>query len=394
MLKPYRTILRIPGALAFTSIGWFGRLPMSMMGIGLVLLVSAKTGSYAIAGSVSAAYVLAAAIGAPIQARLVDRIGQHRVLPFLAVGYALGIGGTVVVVEVGLRTPVPQLLAACAGLAAAQIGSYVRARWTHLLGNVPELQTAYALEALLDEIVFMVGPPVVTVLATAIDPVAGLATAAVSGVVGAFVLATLRRTEPPAHGRITPGTAKDPLGWRLLTPVIVASVGLGTLFGAAEVVVVAFASEQGARSLSGLLLAVWASGSMLAALILGIVRLKLPAIRRYQIGAFGMAVVMVPLPFIDQLGTLAGVLFLAGFAISPTMIASIGLVQESVPASRLTEGIAWVESALVVGVAAGAAVAGPVIDLHGASAGFFVPLTGGVLAAAGALIGGRFVRRR
>ncbi|HEY6737608.1 MAG TPA: MFS transporter, partial [Actinopolymorphaceae bacterium] len=269
MPQPYRTILGLPGALAFSSFGWLARLPISMVGLGFVLLVSARTGSYGLAGTVSAAYVLAAAVAAPLQARLADRLGQHKIILGFAHAYSLAIGSTIVVVEAGLSTPYPQVLAGLAGAASPQIGAYVRARWAHLLKGKPELQTAFALEALLDEVVFMVGPPLVTVLATSFSPVAGLIAAIVSGLVGSVLLASHRRSEPPVHGEDGAASARRPLGWATLAPVILACVGLGVLFGGNEVVVVAFASEQRARSVSGVLLAIWAAGSMLAALILG-----------------------------------------------------------------------------------------------------------------------------
>lgn len=387
MLGPYRTILRMPGTLAFSSIGWFARLPMSMVGLGIVLLVSAATGSYALAGSVSAAYIVGAAVFGPLQARLVDRLGQAKVLPAIAVLNALALGGLVLAVQAGIGAPLPQALALIAGSTSPVIGSYVRARWTHLLEGRSELHTAYALEALLDEVVFMIGPPLATLLATALDPAAGLVAALVFGLIGALLLAAQRRTEPPVYQRSRDGTTKRPLGWSALGPAVVACVGLGALFGSVEVVVVAVTTEQGQRPFSGVLLAIWATGSMLSALIIGTLRLRSTAFTRFRIGATAMALTMLPLPFISHLGLLGVVLFLAGFAISPTMIAAIGIVERTVHASRRNEGIAWVSTGLNAGVALGAAIVGPVIDGFGGSVGFFVPLGAGLLAAGVAWIG-------
>lgn len=387
MFTPYRTILSQPGSMAFSATGWFARLPISMVGLGLVLLVSSSTGSYALAGSVSAASVVASAVTAPFQARLVERRGQHVMLPILAGVNAATLGGLVVAIHAEVPTPVPQLLAAVVGASSPLVGSYVRARWTHRLEGRPELQTAFALEALLDEVVFMVGPPLVTVLATTVSPVAGLLTAMVAGLAGSLMLAAQRRTQPPVHAhRAGPGT-KPALGWATLGPVVVACAGLGVLFGSAEVVVVAVASEAGHRSASGLLLAGWATGSMLSALITGAMRLRMPPMNRFRIGAAVMAATMLPLPFISQLGILGPVLFLAGFAISPTLVASIALVQRTVPPSRLTEGMAWTTTGMAAGVAAGAAVAGQVIDAAGGRAGFYVPLAAGLLTALVAFAG-------
>ncbi len=108
---------------------------------------------------------------------------------------------------------------------------------------------------------------------------------------------------------------------------------------------------------------------------------KSNALRRYRLGALGMACVMVPLPFVGSIPVLAVVLFLAGFAISPTLVAVVSLVQSHVPATRLTEGITWVMTGVGLGIAPGAAIAGWLIDEYGASTAYFVPVVGGVLAA-------------
>ena len=388
MLQPYHDLLRLPGTLKFSASGLLARLPISMVALGLVVLVSAKTGSYAVAGSVSAAYVVMRAVGSPLQARLVDRYGQRRTLPLIAVVHAAGLCGVVVVVEFGAAVPLPQLLAVLAGATSPTIGSYIRARWRHVLGRGPTLQTAFALEAVVDEILFMVGPPVVTFLATAVSSVAGILVAMVSGLIGTLLLASLRATEPPAGGRTGHGASLQPFGWRVLAPVVVAGVGIGTLFGAFDISVIALATEQDARAWSGVLLGITATGSMLAAVVLGSLRLRRSALARFRIGAVTIALAMLPLPFIGHLGILAVVVFLVGFTISPTLIASAACVEETVPSTRLSEGLAWTTSAVVGGIALGAAVAGPVIDRFDASTGFFVSVGAGVLAVAAAFASG------
>jgi MFS family permease len=387
VFAPYRTILSVPGSLAFTTTGWLGRLPMSMLGIGLVLLVSEASGSYGMAGSVAAACVIAGAASAPLQARLVDRYGQHAMLPIFVVVNAVAMGLLVVAVRTGAGTPVPQLLAAVAGAAGPVVGSFVRARWTHLLEGRPELHTAFALEALLDEVVFMVGPPLITLLATTISPAAGLITAVGVGGIGSLLLALQRRTQPPPHRRAPGQRDKPALGWPSLAPVVISCAGLGVLFGAAEVVAVAVASEAGHRELSGLLLASWATGSMLAALVVGAMRMRASPLTRLRTCSTVLALTLVPLPFIGHLGVLGGVLFLAGFAISPTLVAVMAVVERIVPAPRLTEGMAWTYTGIAAGVAGGAALAGVVIDVAGGSAGFFVTLAAGIVAAVVSLVG-------
>lgn len=386
MLRPYLTILRRPGALAFTATGLVARMPMAMLGLGLVLLVTGTHGSYGLAGTVTAAYVLAMAIAGPFQARLVDRFGQGRTIPLLALGFAVSTGGLVVAVTSGSPTPLPQAMAVLAGVSYPLVGTYVRARWTHRLRGTPELHTAYALEALLDEVVFMLGPPLVTLLATSIHPVAGVLSALVFGVAGGLAFAALRGTEPPVLRRTSTAAARARLPWATLAPAAAACAGIGVLLGGAEIVVVAVATEQGQRPAAGLLLAGWAAGSMLAALIVGALSLRGSPFTRFRLGLLAMTLTMVPMPFVDNLVLLGGFLFLAGFSVAPTLVASVGIVERSAPESRLSEGIAWTTTGLAAGVAVGAAVVGQVIDGYGGSAGFLVSLVAGVVSTALAFV--------
>ena len=130
------------------------------------------------------------------------------------------------------------------------------------------MQTAYALESVLDEAVFVVGPVLATMLATLWHPVAGLVVATVAGLAGTFALAAQRATEPPAglHRR---GSTRLTMPWRTVLPLAVVCLSLGALFGAAEVTTVAFAEETGSRAVSGWLLAAWAVGSMVAGIVTG-----------------------------------------------------------------------------------------------------------------------------
>jgi MFS family permease len=388
VLRPYIYLLRLPGTFRFSAYGLLARLPMAMVSLALVVLVSARTGSYGVAGTVAAAYVILRSTCAPVQARLVDRFGQRRTLPPLAVAHTLALAGVVVVVEAGLPIPLPQILAGLAGAASPTIGSYVRARWRYLLERRPELQTAFALEAVVDELLFMVGPPAVTFLAAAVSSSAGIFVAMASGLVGTLLLASLRATEPPPHGRSGRYAALPPLGWRVLLPVVVAGAGIGTVFGSFDISVIALATEQDARVWSGVLLAVCATGSMLAAVVLGSLQVRRAPLARFRIGATALAATMVPLPFVDHLGLLALVVFGVGCAISPTLVASSAVVAETVPGVRFNEGLVWTTSALAGGMAFGAAIAGQVIDRSDASTGFYVSLAAAVLAATAAIASG------
>lgn len=380
MWTSYRRILAHPGAALFSATGLVARLPISMVGLGIVLLVEEATGSYGLAGSVTAAYLLANGVFAILQGRLLDRVGQARVLVPAVSLFGVALGLLMWSVEADWPVAASYACALVAGATLPSVGSCVRARWTFLLRDPSQLQTAFALEAVADEAVFILGPILVTVLATTVHPVVGLTTALATGVGGTLFLAAQRRTEPPAHP--TSGTTgpRPGMPWRTVVPLVLVAGGLGMLFGAAEVATVAFSEEQGSRGATGVLLALWALGSLIAGLVTGAVHWRKGPATRLRWGATGMFAAMVPLSFIDSLTVMGLVLFLAGFAIAPTLIATMSLTEAAVPPGRLTEGMAIIQTGLVAGVAPGAAVAGVVIDASGASAAYLVSLAAGLVA--------------
>ena len=380
MLDSYRRVLARPGAFPFSCAALVARLPISMVGLGIVLLVEERTGSYGLAGTVSAVFVLAEAAFAVLHGRWVDHFGQSRVLPVAISVFGAGLALMMLAVEHDWPRVLTYVFAAISGAALPQVGASVRTRWSHLLDDAGEKQTAFALEAVLDEVVFVVGPVLVTLLATSWHPVAGLTFALVSGVLGTFAFAAQRSTEPPA-GRTSVARARAPMPWRLVLPLALACLTLGALFGAAEVTTVAFAEEQGMRWAAGWLLAAWSFGSLVAGLVTGAIAWRSGPDARLRWGSAAMALAMVPLMFVSSVPLMAVVLLVGGLAIAPTMIGAMTMVEQGVPSGRLTEGMAILHTGIVAGVAPGASIAGFVVDHNGASAAYAVALAGGVLGA-------------
>jgi MFS family permease len=380
MLDSYRRVLARPGAFAFSSAALVARLPISMVGLGIVLLVEERTGSYGLAGTVAAVFVLAEAAFAVLHGRWVDHFGQARVLPLAISVFGAGLSLMMMAVEQDWARPWTYVFAAVAGASLPQVGASVRTRWSHLLEEPADKQTAFALEAVLDEVVFVVGPVLVTLLATGWHPVAGLTFAVVSGVLGTFALAVQRRTEPPAR-RASPAVERPPMPWRLVLPLALVCLTLGALFGAAEVTTVAFAEEQGARWVAGWLLATWSLGSLVAGLVTGAVVWRSGPDVRLRWGSAAMALAMAPLAFVSSVPVMAVVLLVGGLAIAPTLISAMTMVEQGVAPGRLTEGMAVLHTGIVAGVAPGASIAGFVVDHYGASAAYGVALAGGILGA-------------
>jgi len=385
LLGPYRDVLTVPGAAPFSVSALLARLPISMLGIGLVLLVSGTRGSYADAGAVAAAALVAGSLVAPLQARLADRWGQQRVIaPLLALHSAALVLGVWAAVE-GRSLLLVSLAAAVAGAALPQFGAFVRARWSAVLAGTGRLPTAFAWESVLDEVVFVVGPVLVTVVATSISPVLAVLATLVFTVGGGLAYLACRSTVPARHGP-APAHARDRLALRTLGPLMAAFVALGAVFGAVEVATVAFADEQGRQVAAGLVLAAFAAGSLVSGVIFGAVASGPPTRRRLVAGQVVLTVALVPTLSVGSLPALAVMLALAGVSISPSLITGFGLAEATSPRSRMTEALAWTSTAVGVGVAIGAALAGPVIDSAGAAQAFVVPVVAATTAVACALL--------
>ncbi len=375
----YRSLLNIPHARAFVLAGFVGRLPMSMRALGCVLMVSELTGSYGLAGATAGILTLAQAASSPQLGRLVDRRGQR---PVLVASLAFHTVGTIVLVAATQSTAPAWLLflsAAVAGAAALPLGSLVRSRWSALVGDSPDLEKAYALESSLDEAIYVVGPLIVTALALGVAPSAGLLGALVLTAAGSLALAAQSRTEPTANAERdhTEGRAIRSPGLRVL---VAALVGVGAIFGAVDVAMVAFAEEAGSPGVVGPLLALFAVGSLVAGLTYGARSWHTPLHRRFLLSLVGLCggTGLIALAYSIPLMALAVVI--AGVAIAPTLIAGFGLAQKLAPPWALTEGLNWVSTALTVGAAAGAWSAGWVADQSGSRTAFLVAVIAGGIA--------------
>lgn len=383
---PYRGLFQVPGARGFVVTGFVGRMPMSMLGIGVILLIETLTGSYATAGAVAATFSIAFAVAAPLSGRLVDRFGQARVLVPLVLLHGAALAGLMLLA--GLRAPdwTLFLAGAAGGVTGVSLGSMVRARWSHLLGDDPRrLHTAFSFESVADEVVFVTGPILVTGLTTLVHPYAGLTLTAALAVLGTIAFALQRGTEPPVRPR--PERGGSPItvpGIALLSCVFLT---MGAVFGSVDLITVAFAEANGARGVSGLLLAAFAGGSMVSGLWYGgrpwRISLRSRFVRCLAVFAAGLA----PTLAVGGNAAMAAALFLAGMAISPTIITGFALVERLAPPHMLTEGMAWISTSLGFGIAVGSWAGGRLTEAVGPSGAYVFPFACGLLAMAIGLAG-------
>ncbi|MFI6559826.1 MFS transporter [Streptomyces sp. NPDC050534] len=391
MPSPYRALFAAPGTKGFSAAGLLGRMPLSMMGIGVVTMISQLTGRYGLAGALSATIALAAAAIGPQISRLVDQHGQRRVLrPATLVALSAAAG---LLLAAHFGWPDWVLFVCAAGIGSVpSLGAMIRARWAALYRGTPKLHTAYSFESVVDEVCFIFGPIISIGLSTAWFPEAGPLLAACFLAAGVFWLTSQRATEPAPHPRAQHGggSALRSPGLQVLVATFAAT---GAIFGAVDVVTVAFADERGHKAAASLVLALYAAGSCLAGVVFGLLHFAGAPARRWLLGVCAMGVSMIPLLLVGNLPLLAVALFVAGLSIAPTMITTMSLIEEHVPRTQLTEGMTWVSTGLAVGVALGSSMAGWVIDAAGARAGYGVPAVAGAVAVAVGFLGYRRLSR-
>lgn len=391
---PYLEILRQPGAARFTAAAFIARLPISMVALGIVLMVSELRGSYALAGVIAAAYTVSSAMLNPLGSRAVDRWGQSRVVRLLVTVHAVTLLALAGVAVAGGPALILIGLAVISGASQPATGALVRARWAHSLGSDMRLRTAFAFEGVLDEFIFVVGPPLATFLAVALSAPAPVVASAVLVAIGSTLLLVQRGTEPPATG-VTRSVHGHPLRRVGVPSVLIVLIAIGGVFGSVDVATVALADEAGMRAAAGVILAAYAAGSMASALVLGsrsgvASDQRLP--RLLLMASLALLVVTLPLLLRPGLVALGFLVLLAGLAVSPVLITGFSLVEVLVLPSQITEGLSWAISSIGLGVAASAAGTGWLVDRAGPQAGFLVTMGSAVLVAIVALAGHGRVR--
>lgn len=378
MFAAYREIFRAPGTKGFAAAGFIARLPIAMAPIGIVTMLAQSGNGYWLAGAVAAAFTLTNAVAAPQISRLVDRYGQSRLLipatTVAVVAFAL------LMLATRLDWPVWTLFAsALAAAAMPSMPAMVRARWTEIFRDKPELNTAFAFESVADELVYIAGASLSVGLSVALFPEAGVfvSTVLLAGGMTAFVLQ--RATEPRV--RVTEMSRhRSAIFLRPVQIVTLTLIFVGSIFATAEVTTVALTRDFGQPGAASLVIGVYALGSFVVGLILGALNLRFPLHRQLLVVLGVLLLTTLPLLLVGSVAALAAAIFLSGVAVSPTFITAFGLVERRVPPEVLTEGITWVMTGIGIGMALGAFVAGWVVDNFGAQNGFWVSAAAATLA--------------
>ncbi|HEY2579053.1 MAG TPA: MFS transporter [Streptosporangiaceae bacterium] len=370
----YRTLLRTPGAAAFFLTAAVGRVGIAMTSLGIVWLVHARTGSYTTAGLVTGGFAVAEAVAGPQLARLTDRFGQSRVLPPALLAHAAAVATLLALVAPGTPDWLMMAGGVLAGATIPQLGALSPARWVALLRDerAAALPTAFALESLANELAYLAGPALVSILGASGYPAAGTVLAATLAVAGGLCFAAQRRTAPPASG----AAERHRTGRSLLRPgfAVLAGVNLaiGGFFGAVQISVTAFAVEHGTAGTAAALFTVSSCASLLAGWLYGLRQWRTAPRVQLAVATAGLAIGCLPLLVAGPPFELGFGVVLTGLAIPPTQVLCSVLAEAAVHRAVLTQAFAWLNSASAAGSAAAAAAAGWAVGTFGAHGGFAV----------------------
>jgi MFS family permease len=391
----YLRLLRVPHLRGLLIAMVLGRLPIGINPLALVLFIRHTRGDFGTAGLVAGCLALGSGLLAPLAGRAVDRFGLGLIVP-IAGGHALGVIGLVVLAPSAVGVVVLCLVAFVAGALLPPVSSVLRVLYPELLrGNEDLLPAAFALDSVATDLIFAIGPLIVAVLLTFASAQAALIVSAVVVVGGSAAFAAL----VPARIRAdrAAATADQPRGgaWRLgalgnpgIRVLAITMLPMGISAGALEVVIPAFCSDRGVPSASGILLAVWSIASAAGGFSYGILARGRPVVvHGVLVGV--LAVATAPILLASSPLVLGVLLVVAGLPFGPIIATRNQLAGTLAQRGEETEAYTWVLTAMVAGIALGAATAGALIDASGWRAATAAAAGAALLGGLGTLLGHR-----
>jgi MFS family permease len=373
VLRRYREVLSQPHVARLMLTAMAARLPQGMTGLAVLLLLTPRFG-YGKAGVATGLGVAVSGLSNIVLARAIDRFGARAVLLPASVLYL--VGACLLAALADSRYAVQLGVCGVIGLASAPISSVSRGLWPELLG-VDRAQLLYGLEATAQELVFIVGPAGVAL-------VAGLANAKValvlSGVLGLGGVIGFVTAPVFGHGVRTEGGPRQPGLWRSrVGAYAVVGVCLTVGFSMTEIATVAFVGGQHATTASGVVLAVWSAGSMAGGLVFGAGATSVTdRALSISVAIAGVGLVL-PVVAPERVG-LAVILFVSGAAIAPSLARLYTRMGTVAPAGATTEAFGWLSVGFQAGSALGAALGGIAVDEIGARWTFLLAGVGAFIA--------------
>jgi predicted MFS family arabinose efflux permease len=368
LFSPYRAVLRVPYGRAAFAASLVGRLCYGIVSLSLLLTLTAGGRNYGFAGLVMALFGLAVVLVSPLRAWLVDRCGPRLALPPLAAGFAAVLVAIALVpARSGAGDTAIAVLAAAAGACAPPLGVVMRALWGSLIEDRRLLQSAYSLDGVVEELLYVAGPAITGVITVVAEPAIGLLVSAGLAVTGTGLFlrspALGRQHAGPAAASPRAGDADAAAGGtaRAIVAVAFAAGAVGLCLGGLGLVIVAFSQARHEPAAVAWIEAALSAGSALGGLGYGAVTWRVSAQHRLVLLAAALAVVLLPAALSPGPIVLALLVSLAGALVSPALATAYVLTETlAAPRARNRAGN-WVSSGYNAGSTAGSALSGQLI---------------------------------
>ena len=328
-LARYATLLERPELRRTIVASVIGRLPIGILGLAILLATQAASGSFGRAGAVAACYLAGLAMMAPVLGRIIDRTGPAQALLICAFLFPTTLVTLVAALRFGAPSWTAFVLAALAGASFPPITVTLRTFLRQRLLDEAQLATAYSLESVLIEIIFIVGPMLVALFVAYLSASTAVLFAAASGLAGTFLFL---RSPVLAHWRIEKRAAASlvgPLSVRGFVPLLVVILAYSGAFGLLEIGVTAYAAEAGMPALAGLILGLMSVGSALGGLAYGSRSWRLHLPQQFALMLLLMGIGIAVLGLIANtivfvvLGVAAGVVMAPALIIQSMLVAKI-----------------------------------------------------------------------
>ncbi|MFJ4540036.1 MFS transporter [Streptomyces tibetensis] len=374
MATGYLEILRARHAARLLVGTLVGRLPCATAPIAIVLFVRAEGGTYSLAGALAAVYGVANAVGQPVLGRIVDLCGQPRVQ--LPAAVLSGLAMAVFAFSGIGSLPLAYAAVAGAGLFTPPLEGGLRALWPSVLRREDQVHTAYAMDAVAQEVMFTVGPLLVTLCVSLWSTQAALLVLNAVGVLGALSVVV---SEPSRTWRSAPreahwlGALRSPG----LLALLAAFLFIGMALGSITVASVPYADEHGGDAVYGWLMAALGFGALIGGTVYGARQWAGEPARRLRVLVALLVVCYLPLTLMPDAVPMVALTALAGVFLAPAIACAFVLVDRHAPRGTVTEAFSWLVTTFTVGHSVGTGLAGPVVEVGGALWGFAVPAVAG-----------------
>lgn len=361
-----------------------GRLPIGMCGLAILLLVQAARGSFATAGATTGCYVAGLAAIAPAIGRLIDRRGPRAALLACSLLFPASLGALIAAVLAEAPIALVFACAAAAGATFPPITVCMRTFLRQRFADEAALSTAYSVDSVLIEVMFIAGPMLVALLVAVASPSIAVACAAACAFVGVqlFVQSAALRQWRIEHR--TARTLLGPLAERRFIGLVMIVACYAIAFGLTEIGVAAYAAEAGRPALAGVFLGVMSAGSAFGGLAYGSRHWRLPLARQFSVTLAVMGLGLLPLALPWHIGAFGVFSTLGGIVMAPALIIQSMLVAKAARPEHATEAFTWSTSALLAGVGAGMALGGTLVEYWRSPAAFCAAGAAAIAAAAGA----------